>query len=406
MTPEPTITLVNALTLFGGVQGIIFSFILLMLAKNNTHANRYLALMLGILGIILLHQFAMETGYIQQFPYLLGGSSPFEVLISPTLYLYVRTMTVADDKKISRRWLVAPIIIMWILILPFFAADFDTRVSLINNQYDGESLNLLLRISFPTVLLLSGLMFTACIALSFKLLFAHTRNIAHFFSYRENIELTWLRNLLLVMVGFWVMMIIFFILLPYFGMNSEEEIKEQTGVMFLLLDIFAVAAIFYLGVMGLLQPRVYKSGSLQAMEENDETPETPDSTKASSDKYKKSALSQGQSERILKRLLDVMENEKPYLKSDLTLPDLAALSSTTPHYLSQVINEQLQMSFFDYVNSHRIETAKELLIHPLPYTQTVLDVAMASAFNSKSAFYSAFKKQMGITPAEFKKSYA
>lgn len=406
MIPEPTINLVNALTLFGGAQGIVFAFILLRLANNNTHANRYLALMLGILGIILLHQFSMESGYIRQVPFLLGVSQPFEILISPTLYLYVRTMTVADDKKISRRWLVAPIIIMWILILPFFAADFDTRMSLINNQYDGENLNSLLRVTFPAVLLLSGLMFTGCIVLSFKLLFSHTRNIAHFFSYRENIELTWLRNLLLVMVGFWVMMILFFILLPYFGMNTEEEIKEQTGMMFLILDIFAVAAIFYLGVMGLLQPRVYKSGSLQAMEEINEKPETPDSTLTSSDKYKKSALGQGQSERILKRLLDVMENKKPYLKSDLTLPDLAALSSTTPHYLSQVINEQLKMSFFDYINSHRIETAKELIINPLPHTRTILDIAMESAFNSKSAFYSAFNKQMGITPAEFKRNYA
>lgn len=401
MPPEPTITLVNALTLFGGVQGIAFALILLRLAKNNTHANCYLALMLGILGVILLHQFSLESGYIRRVPILLGASSPFEILISPALYLYIRTMTVADDKKISRRWLVAPILVMWILLLPFLTSSFDVKMSLINNQYDGESLDPLLRVSFPAVMLLSGGMLTGCIVMSFKLLFAHTHNITHFFSYRENIELLWLKNLLLIMVCFWVTMIVYFLLLPYFGMNTEEGVD----IMFLILDILTVVAVFYLGVMGLLQPRVYKSGSLQVLADETENPETPDNQQASSGKYKKSALGQEQSERILKRLLAVMESEKPYLKSNLTLPDLAALSSTTPNYLSQVINEQLKMSFFDYVNSHRIETAKELLIHPLPHTQTVLDVAMESAFNSKSAFYAAFKKQMGITPAEFKKSY-
>jgi len=136
MPLEPTISLVNALTLFGGVQGIAFALILLGLAKNNSHANRYLALILGILGIILLHQFTVESGYIRQVPILLGGSSPFELLISPALYLYVRTMTVADVQKISKRWIVAPIILMWVLLLPFLAADFDTRWALINNQYD------------------------------------------------------------------------------------------------------------------------------------------------------------------------------------------------------------------------------------------------------------------------------
>ncbi len=101
-----------------------------------------------------------------------------------------------------------------------------------------------------------------------------------------------------------------------------------------------------------------------------------------------------------------MEDEKPYLNSNLTLLDLAKTVSTTPNYLSQVINEQLQMNFFDYVNSYRLEKAKELLIDPLPHTPTILDVAMESAFNSKSAFYNAFRKKMGITPAEFKKSHS
>jgi len=409
MPPENTITLVNALSLFGGLQGIVFAFILLGLATNNSHANRYLALILGILGVILIHQFLLESGYIRYAAYLLGASSPLEILISPALYLYVRTLTVADDKKISRRWIITPIIIIWVLLLPFLLADFDVRLSLINNQTNGENSNQLQSISFAAVMLLSGLMFTACIALSFKLLFAHKRNIAFFFSYRENVDLAWLRNLLLVMVAFWGMMVCYFILLPLFGMNTEEGIKAQARVMFLILDIFTVAATFYLGVMGLLQPRVYKSGNLQVLSEENEGNEendSPHAPQATSTKYKKSALDQNQSQRILKRLLDVMEHEKPYLKSDLTLPDLATLSSTTPNYLSQVINEKLNMSFFDYVNAHRIETAKNVLINPLPNTQTILDVAMYSAFNSKSAFYSAFKKQMNMTPTEFRKRYA
>ncbi len=134
--------------------------------------------------------------------------------------------------------------------------------------------------------------------------------------------------------------------------------------------------------------------------------ESDDEADSSRDKYRKSALDGDMSARILKRLTETMEREKPYLESNLTLPDLAKRVSTTPNYLSQVINEQLQMNFFDFINSYRIETAKDLIINPLPHTRTILDIAMESAFNSKSAFYSAFKKQMGITPAEFKKSYA
>ena len=101
-----------------------------------------------------------------------------------------------------------------------------------------------------------------------------------------------------------------------------------------------------------------------------------------------------------------MKQQQPYLKSNLTLPDLARLVSTTPNYLSQVINAQLHMNFFDFINSYRIETAKNLIRNPLPHTRTILDIAMESAFNSKSAFYTAFKKQMGITPVEYKRGFA
>lgn len=392
MAPEPTITLLNSLALFGGAQGIIFAFILLGLGKNNKRANLYLAIILGALGLNLLDQFSTNSGYIYKVPYLLGVASLLETAVFPAIYLYVRTMTVANSKALNRLWVIVPIIFVWALLLPYLTADFETKLALMSNTYVFNELPVLLQLSYPAVLISFALMFMVYIALSFKLLFMHTKNIAHFFSYREDIELAWLRNFLLVMV-------VFYIFLPYFGANTEAYVASRTKLGFVLLTLFSVMAIFYLGVMGLLQPSVYKSNTAEI------TVAEPEGSRLGiPDKYKKSALDKPQSERILKRLLSVMDKQRPYLKSNLTLPDLAILVSTSPNYLSQVINEQLQMSFFDYINSHRIEMAKELLITPLPHTQTVLDVAMASAFNSKSAFYSAFKKQMGITPAQFKKN--
>ncbi|TMN91716.1 hypothetical protein CWB72_06330 [Pseudoalteromonas phenolica] len=52
------------------------------------------------------------------------------------------------------------------------------------------------------------------------------------------------------------------------------------------------------------------------------------------------------------------------------------------------------------MNHKRILAAKKLLIES---ELTVLDIAMQVGFNSKSAFYSAFKKHTQLTPSSYKK---
>ena len=73
-----------------------------------------------------------------------------------------------------------------------------------------------------------------------------------------------------------------------------------------------------------------------------------------------------------------------------------------PHYVSQVISQDLRTSFYELVNRHRIAEAKRLL-HADP-DETVLSIAMNVGFNSKSAFHAAFRRCTGITPSEFRQS--
>ncbi len=73
------------------------------------------------------------------------------------------------------------------------------------------------------------------------------------------------------------------------------------------------------------------------------------------------------------------------------------------NHLSQVINEQLGMTFFDYVNSYRVEEVKARLSSPDVKNFTLLGIAYDSGFNSKSSFNSIFKKFTGLTPSQFAK---
>lgn len=121
-------------------------------------------------------------------------------------------------------------------------------------------------------------------------------------------------------------------------------------------------------------------------------------------KYAKSGLDDARLRALQRRLEAVMQRERAFRQPDLTLPKLADLVGCSPNHLSQVINAGFGVSFFEYLNGYRVQLAKELLSQPERQLDAILDVAFAVGFNSNSAFYTAFRKRAGQTPAEFRKS--
>ena len=74
------------------------------------------------------------------------------------------------------------------------------------------------------------------------------------------------------------------------------------------------------------------------------------------------------------------------------------------HYLSQVINENIGLNFFDFINRQRVEDVKSKISDPRYNNFSILGIAFESGFNSKSAFNRVFKNITGITPSEYKKT--
>ena len=105
----------------------------------------------------------------------------------------------------------------------------------------------------------------------------------------------------------------------------------------------------------------------------------------SSPKYKKSGLTTWKAEEILRKLVRLMETDKPYQKNELTLNQLADIQNISPHHLSEVINTQLNLNFFDFVNQYRVEEVKENLANSDKANLTVLAIAYDAGFNSISS---------------------
>jgi AraC-like DNA-binding protein len=98
-----------------------------------------------------------------------------------------------------------------------------------------------------------------------------------------------------------------------------------------------------------------------------------------------------------------MTRDRPYRDPELTLSALAELLDTTPHKLSEVLNTELSQTFYDFVNSYRVEDVRRRLAASDSKHLNVLTLAMDAGFASKSTFNQVFKKQTGHTPSTYRK---
>jgi AraC-like DNA-binding protein len=127
---------------------------------------------------------------------------------------------------------------------------------------------------------------------------------------------------------------------------------------------------------------------------------------ASKEKFKLSGVEKDEAKKILAKLDEIMINKRLYADPDLTLRTLSSLSKISERTISQVINEYRKQNFFDFINSYRIKYTMELLKDNQNHKRTMLDILFEAGFNSKSTFNSAFKKQTGETPSEFRSRFA
>jgi len=111
--------------------------------------------------------------------------------------------------------------------------------------------------------------------------------------------------------------------------------------------------------------------------------------------------SESHSMSLAQRLQTIMNEENAYLNSDLTIDTLAKALNTNSTYISKCLHEELNTSFYEYVNGKRIEFAQKQLLES---DEKIEAIAILSGFNSSRAFLRVFKQTTGQTPTEWKTS--
>lgn len=109
-----------------------------------------------------------------------------------------------------------------------------------------------------------------------------------------------------------------------------------------------------------------------------------------------------ETEKLCRKLENYLQKHKRYADKNLSLASLARALGITPHRLSSLLNNSYRMNFMDFINSYRINSIREQMGRPGQMESfTIEAMAYEAGFASRSAFYNAFKKQVGTSPMEY-----
>ncbi len=374
----------NTLILIGAAQSLFISLFLIS-KKRRAASDNLLALLL------LQFSFVFLAGYLafeKDMPDLLLLLSNAALFISPTFYLYIQALVRPDRAFFPRRLFhYLPYLASWVYFAGLAAAGYgDLEFDNLFHEPSFWRRPFLFNLFYLAELFCIPIYVGHCLATLEK----HRQKIKDRLSYSEGVDLRWVRFLLLVIVGIWILIAIPDALNLHFFQDSEQVILPPGLALSTLL-------IYYLSWSGLKQTTIF----LEPDPMRQTTPSQED--RLIKEKYRKAALDPDTLEEKAEALELCMAEKKPYLQTKLSVSDLAEMLDMSSHNLSQLINEHLKTNFYDYINEKRVEAFKEQAADGLDRNVTLLSMAMDCGFNSKSSFNRVFKKMTGQTPTQYVK---
>lgn len=386
----------SALLLPAFIQGLLFSLLLLWRGyRQERLSDKLLALLLLIYTLRISQWMLGFAGWydVRDWHTTVMFYTMWNhwLVVGPLIYFYFLSLTNADFRFTKKDWLhFLPIGIWYARGMIIFGVDIVWRHWLQGEplpEFDGTH-GEMLNIGFgPFDHLWNYFEFISIFVylfLTFRLFQRYRKYVVENFSSTENIDFSWLRNMLiatavghLIWVGFEIA-----------GMFGEEGLSYvEDWYSFFFIGLL----IYYLSIEGYLAGTGERLRSALRFDP-EEKAIAPEVTAPDTDPE----LQKNKTE-----LIDLMTSEAPHLNPELTLQDLAGRLKMTAPTLSRLINSTQGMNFNDFVNSYRVEAVKTKLLDPANSHLSLLAIALDCGFNSKATFNRAFRKHAGVSPTQF-----
>jgi AraC-like DNA-binding protein len=371
--------MLNLINVLSTGSAIFLAFLVFTVRRDvNVVANRWLGLFLLLLSTALFDGNLMMEEIYAIYPWMMGLFNLSFLSLAPTLYLAVARYVLPDRLFRWRElWHFVPGLLLGILSLPFGLTEAELTQQEATIQAGKVALIDLVFLSLIVLQVLLYLFF------AFRRLFQHRRNLEKITAAPAEVQLDWLLYFLYgvsFMVLAWIGELLF---LPF---NDTES--WYAPVYFF--------AVYGLGYFALRQKEVFPFSPQDTAAVQAIMTSSSDALSA-----RRSRITEDKFEGLKARLLELMEQEQPYLDPELNLAGLAQRMNLSLHELSELINVGFGENFAQFVNRYRVEESKRLLQSNKHAHLSMVGLAFEAGFNSKTAFNTAFKKKLGISPSQY-----
>jgi len=370
------------LIVFLGIfQALLLSMLILIRSRKSGRRFRYLALLIFSLAVILSDVFLNYSGYILHIIQIDKFSFPMQFLIGPSLFLFIQASMYPDRK--NRSWIHFLVFVLFLLYFSLYY--FQDSAFKHNLHVEEHGVNLAIKATdsnvfydplgihpwFHTLVFIHLLFYS--VLMGIVIAKKYQQSSTKFF-YLKDSFINQYRNLFVFYL--FALVIMAYLIFRYFWLGDFLFSLYLTGIIYIISINISFRSL---------------SNYFRNKQEV---------------KYASSALGAADKASILEKIRRAMEEEEFYCQDSASLEEISKRIKVSKHYVSQVINELLRKSFFEYLAELRIGKSKSLLSDPRYHNVTIDEISFMVGNNSRSAFNRVFKSLTGTTPAEFRKNHS
>ncbi|WP_378179229.1 helix-turn-helix domain-containing protein [Aquimarina sp. SS2-1] len=357
--------------------GLLLSLVILLRASNKSNSFRIYGWSLLIQSIIATDVFLCYTGLIKYIPHLNDSTESLVLLLAPSIYFFVYTLLTRKPLLLKKHWIhLVPSVIYSITQIQYYLQPISIKINAYLGAYydDIEKVNvpddtdygyLWIKDEFRWLVLASFVLYSI---LSIRLIIKNRskKKVASAENTRIN-KFDFSKNISLGLF-------IFFVLIFTVYLNFEDDGGDH------YIFILNTMIVSFTSIVLLSESRFFENSWI-------------------ADKYETSRFKN--QEISMDTIKEFVEKNKFYLQSSTSLKSLSEELNSNSNYISQVINTSTGLNFNDFINQYRIEASKNRLTDPNYKHLTIEAIGNSVGFKSKSAFYSAFKKHVTMSPKAF-----
>ncbi len=361
-------TLLNQFVFFGFFQSILLLAIYAFSSERRRNISGYLTVLIAVLLLGLSGKILNTTAIFGTSTRYMALSEFANLLFGSTVFLFTRSSLL--KKPFTRRDLlhyVPALIYSSFIVILFVIPSADA----VRARFQGNAMQ-------NHILLFIGIALVVNVAYwfaSFRIFIKFRRNMKEELSYV--VKSAFFRNFL-VAIGLCLLVWISFYLVSALGYDFVEPLARH----YIWTSIALI--ILFISFYTLREPELFRV-----------------SEKIQVKKYAQSRLTEADLNTLKMKLDQLMLEKKPYLNRKLMKADLSRMLGINEAELSRLLNENIGMNFFEYVNYYRIKEFVSLAKTEKARQLTFYGLAQEAGFNSKTTFNKSFKNLMGSSPSAY-----